>query len=127
MLNQHILKLYYILAKLKITIIQNEIIEPIIESYCNQFIDNCKIDEITYNRIFKGLKGIRTNPKNIEGYDELYESINKYKFLYSINNELLQSYSDSEKINVIKKNIELCKDNISIVCYYLIEQPEQAL
>jgi hypothetical protein len=68
-----------------------------------------------------------TNPKNIEGYDELYESINKYKFLYSINNDLLQSYSDSEKINVIKKNIELCKDNISIVCYYLIEQPEQAL
>ena len=59
-----------------------------------------------------------TNPKNIEGYDELYESINKYKFLYSINNDLLQSYSDSEKINVIKKNIELCKDNISIVCYY---------
>lgn len=68
-----------------------------------------------------------TNPKKIEGYDELYELINKYKFLYSINNDLLQSYSDSEKINVIKKNIELCKDNISIVCYYLIEQPEQAL
>ena len=43
-----------------------EIIEPIIESYCNQFIDNYEVDEVTYERIFKGLKGIRTNPKNIE-------------------------------------------------------------
>ena len=60
-----------------------------------------------------------SNPKNIEGYNELYESINKYKFLYSINNDLIQNYSDDEKINVIKKNIELCKDNITITCYYL--------
>lgn len=43
-----------------------EIIEPIIDSYCNQIIDNCEIDEITYDRIFKALKGIRTNKKNIE-------------------------------------------------------------
>ena len=43
-----------------------EIIEPIIDSYCNQFIENCELDEVTYERIFKGLKGIRTNPKNIE-------------------------------------------------------------
>ena len=43
-----------------------EIIEPIIDSYCDQFIENCELDEVTYERIFKGLKGIRTNPKNIE-------------------------------------------------------------
>ena len=43
-----------------------EIIEPIIESYCNQIIDNWELDEITYDRIFKALKSIRTNKKNIE-------------------------------------------------------------
>ena len=43
-----------------------EIIEPIIDSYCNQIIDNYEVDEITYDRIFKALKGIRTNKKNIE-------------------------------------------------------------
>jgi len=59
-----------------------------------------------------------TNPKNIEGYYDVYEALNNYKFLYSINNELLQNYPDNEKINVIKKNIEACKDNITIECYY---------
>ena len=43
-----------------------EIIEPIIDSYCNQFIDKCELDEITYDRIFNALKGIRTNKKNID-------------------------------------------------------------
>ena len=60
-----------------------------------------------------------TNPKNIEGHCELYETISKYKFLYSINNDLLQDYPDDEKINIIKKNIEVSKSNITIACYYL--------
>ena len=64
-----------------------------------------------------------TNPKNIEGYYELYETINNYKFLYSINNDLLQHYPDDEKINIIKKNIEASETNITIVCYYL--KPEE--
>lgn len=64
-----------------------------------------------------------TNPKNIEGYYELYENINKYKFLYSINNDLLQDYPDDEKINIIKKNIEASETNITIECYYL--KPEE--
>ena len=64
-----------------------------------------------------------TNPKNIEGHYELYENINKYKFLYSINNDLLQDYPDDEKINIIKKNIEASETNITIVCYYL--KPEE--
>ena len=63
-----------------------------------------------------------TNPKNIEGYYDVYEALNNYKFLYSINNELLQNYPDNEKINVIKKNIEACKDNITIECYYFNQQ-----
>lgn len=64
-----------------------------------------------------------TNPKNIEGYCELYETINNYKFLYSINNDLLQDHPDDEKINIIKKNIEASETNITIVCYYL--KPEE--
>jgi len=63
-----------------------------------------------------------TNPKNIEGYYDVYEALNNYKFLYSINNELLQNYPDNEKINVIKKNIEACKDNITIECYYFNQE-----
>ena len=60
-----------------------------------------------------------TNPKNIEGHCELYETISKYKFLYSINNDMLQDYPDDEKINIIKKNIEVSETNITIACYYL--------
>ena len=48
-----------------------EIIEPIIESYCDQFIEICELDEVTYDRIFKALKGIRTNKKNIELFAKL--------------------------------------------------------
>lgn len=62
-----------------------------------------------------------TNPKNIEDCYEVYELIAKYKFLHSINNDLLQDYPDNEKINVIKKNIDACKTNITIICYYLKE------
>jgi hypothetical protein len=43
-----------------------EIIEPIIESYCGQFIDCFEADEETYNRIFDVLGTIRTNKNNIE-------------------------------------------------------------
>jgi hypothetical protein len=63
-----------------------------------------------------------TNPKNIEDYYEVYEIISNYKFLHSINNDLLQNYPDNEKINVIKKNIDACKTNITIVCYYLKQE-----
>ena len=59
------------------------------------------------------------NPKNIEGYSEVYETINKYKFLYSINDDLLHTYPDDEKINIIKKNIKASKGIINIQCYYL--------
>ena len=59
------------------------------------------------------------NPKNIERFDELYESINKYKFLYSINNILLHNYCNEEKINVIKKTISSNINEVTIQCYYL--------
>ncbi len=43
-----------------------EIIEPIIDAYCNQIIEFYELDSVTYSKIFKGLKGVRTNKKNIE-------------------------------------------------------------
>lgn len=43
-----------------------EIIEPIIDSYCNQYIEFLELDEITYDKIFKVLGTIRTNKSNIE-------------------------------------------------------------
>ena len=59
------------------------------------------------------------NPKNITQYNELYESISKYKFLYSINNTLLHDYCNEEKINIIKKIIGTHISEVTIQCYYL--------
>jgi len=59
------------------------------------------------------------NPKNIEQYNELYESISKYKFLYSINNILLHDYFNEEKINIIKKIVSTSVNEVTIQCYYL--------
>jgi len=43
-----------------------EILEPIIESYCDQYFDSCKIDEITFNKIFNIIKKIRTDSNAVE-------------------------------------------------------------
>ena len=59
------------------------------------------------------------NPKNIEHFDELYKCINKYKFLYSINDILLHNYCNEEKINIIKKTIGSNINEVAIRCYYL--------
>ena len=37
------------------------ILDPIIDSYCGQFIENCKLDKETYNKIFDTLKQIRND------------------------------------------------------------------
>lgn len=42
------------------------ILEPIINSYCEQYISNCEIDSLSYNRIFKVIGNIRTNKNAIE-------------------------------------------------------------
>jgi hypothetical protein len=59
------------------------------------------------------------NPKNIAQHNELYESIRKYKFLYSINNILLHDYFNEEKINIIKKIVSTSVNEVTIQCYYL--------
>jgi len=43
-----------------------EIIEPVIDAYCNQYIEYYEIDEITYDKIFKVIRTIRTNKNIIE-------------------------------------------------------------
>lgn len=43
-----------------------EIIDPIIEAYCNQIIQNYTVDELTHKRIFQVLGTIRINKKAVE-------------------------------------------------------------
>jgi hypothetical protein len=62
-----------------------------------------------------------TNPKAITEHTALYENIGKYKFIYSVNNDLLHKYENDEKINVIKKHLEQSINSINIECYYLLE------
>ena len=42
-----------------------KIIKPIIDSYCNRYIDNYEFDEITYNYIFKNIRSLRISNINI--------------------------------------------------------------
>tara|TARA_B100000989_G_C19526428_1_gene467127 strand:+ start:2382 stop:2978 length:597 start_codon:yes stop_codon:yes gene_type:complete len=63
-----------------------------------------------------------TNTKKIGENDpslnEVYNLINNYKFIYSIEDIILEEYDNNEKINIIKKTIEN-RDNINIQLYYL--------
>ena len=43
-----------------------EIIEPIIDSYCAQYMNQCEIDTVTHDRIFKVIWNIRTDKNAIE-------------------------------------------------------------
>jgi len=43
-----------------------DIIDPIIESYCSQFINKCEFDIETYEKIFKLLGKIRTDKAAVE-------------------------------------------------------------
>jgi hypothetical protein len=43
-----------------------EIIEPIIDAYCNQYIKQCELDILTYDKIFKIIGSIKNNKNNID-------------------------------------------------------------
>ncbi len=43
-----------------------DIIEPIIESYCSQYINICELDVETYEKIFKLLGKVRTDKTAVE-------------------------------------------------------------
>lgn len=54
---------------------------------------------------------------------EIYNDILKYKFIYSINNKILDDFSEDEKINIIKKEIKDRKI-ITLGVYYLKNNTE---
>lgn len=59
------------------------------------------------------------NSKNINTHDDVYDTIDRYKFLYSINDIIFDTYkSDTEKINAIKEEI-LDKSTVTVGLYYL--------
>ena len=60
------------------------------------------------------------NPKNIKNIEtiEIYEKISKYKFLYAIEDVILEEIDNKEKINTIKRLINN-KNKINITLYYL--------
>jgi len=43
-----------------------DIIEPIIDSYCNQLIHVCQLDDVTHDKIFNTLQKIRINKESLE-------------------------------------------------------------
>lgn len=61
-----------------------------------------------------------TNSKNIKNIEDLetYEKISKYKFLYAIEDIILEEIDNKEKINTIKTLINN-KNKINITLYYL--------
>ena len=60
------------------------------------------------------------NPKNIKTIEivEIYEKISNYKFLYAIEDIILEEIDNEEKINTIKRLINN-KNKINITVYYL--------
>tara|TARA_Y100000766_G_C18909172_1_gene607475 strand:- start:979 stop:1542 length:564 start_codon:yes stop_codon:yes gene_type:complete len=50
--------------------------------------------------------------------NEIYEKINKYKFIYKINNIILEEYDNDTKIKKLKENI-INKEKVKITLYYL--------
>jgi hypothetical protein len=43
-----------------------DILDPIIDAYCGQYIETCELDEQTYDKIFNILKNIRNNKQTLE-------------------------------------------------------------
>lgn len=60
------------------------------------------------------------NPKKIEdnSLNEIYNIINNYKFLYAIENIVLEEYPNEKKINIIKNTLSN-KEEVNIELYYL--------
>ncbi len=54
---------------------------------------------------------------------EIYNTITKYKFIYSINNKILDDFNEDEKINIIKNEIKNTK-TVNLGVYYLKNNTE---
>ena len=53
-----------------------------------------------------------------EEYSEIYKELLNYKFIYSINDKILEEYDNNQKINIIKEEIKE-KNTVNITLYYL--------
>ena len=94
-----------------------EIEIPIINNSLNLNIsiqDNyIKLNSIKYNIL---------NENNISNDDMAkFEKIERYSFLYSIDNKILEEHDDKQKLNIIKDTINnsIINNKIKIIVYYL--------
>jgi hypothetical protein len=55
---------------------------------------------------------------------DIYEHIIKYKFIYSINELILDDYEEKEKINIIKQEITN-NTSVKLGVYYILDNTEQ--
>jgi hypothetical protein len=55
---------------------------------------------------------------------DVYDNIVKYKFIYSINNKILDDFEGSEKINIIKQEISN-NTSVKLGIYYLIDNADK--
>lgn len=98
----------------EINFIQNEnllVVDfPIINNSLN--LNICNSEGYIIINYIKDDKNITKETK------EIYDSIIKYKFIYSINDKILDDFDEDQKINIIKKEIEN-KTKLELGVYYL--------
>ena len=103
----------------EINFIQNEnllVVDfPIINNSLN--LNICNSEGYIIINYIKDDKNITKETK------EIYDSIIKYKFIYSINDKILDDFDEDQKINIIKKEIEN-KTKLELGVYYLKSNSE---
>jgi len=103
----------------EINFIQNEnllVVDfPIINNSLN--LNICNSEGYIIINYIKDYKNITKETK------EIYDSIIKYKFIYSINDKILDDFDEDKKINIIKKEIEN-KTKLELGVYYLKSNSE---
>tara|TARA_Y100001980_G_C14499364_1_gene275498 strand:+ start:340 stop:930 length:591 start_codon:yes stop_codon:yes gene_type:complete len=103
----------------EINFIQNEnllVVDfPIINNSLN--LNICNSEGYIIINYIKDDKNITKETK------EIYDSIIKYKFIYSINDKILDDFDEDQKINIIKKEIEN-KTKLELGVYYLRSNSE---
>tara|TARA_Y100000768_G_C23715958_1_gene558023 strand:+ start:124 stop:714 length:591 start_codon:yes stop_codon:yes gene_type:complete len=73
---------------------------------------NLNISMVDNYIIINSIKQINTE------YSEIYKELLNYKFIYSINDKILEEYDNNQKINIIKEEIKE-KDTVNVTLYYL--------
>ena len=73
---------------------------------------NLNISMVDNYIIINSIKQINTE------YSEIYKELLNYKFIYSINDKILEEYDNNQKINIIKEEIKE-KNTVNITLYYL--------